>query len=179
MGDTGHEVYVLRSGVVKLVGYSSGGVERIVGLLEAGHMLGLETLVRGPFRHTAVAMSDIGVCAVRAEDIRSVGRTRPEFREQLLREFQWRLNAADAFLTELSTGTVRARVARLFLFLGKKRGESPFVPREDMAMLLGCTTETASRVVADFKRRGLVHVLGDQSHVCRCDVERLSAIAAA
>ena len=30
--------------------------------------------------------------------------------------------------------------------------------REDMGALLGITTETASRIMAEFRRRGLIHI---------------------
>ena len=66
----------------------------------------------------------------------------------------------------------------LFLTTKRERNECLLIPREDMAMLLGCTTETASRVVAEFKRKGLVHMVDDQGSVCSCDVERLDEIAA-
>jgi DNA-binding transcriptional regulator YhcF (GntR family) len=50
-------------------------------------------------------------------------------------------------------------MARLLITLGCTGDHPETMPsREDMGALLGITTETASRIMAEFKRRGLVHV---------------------
>ena len=71
--------------------------------------------------------------------------------------WQRALSEADAWLTELSTGSARQRVARLLLRLVRDResSECDLFSREDMGAMLGITTETTSRTIAEFKRQGL------------------------
>ena len=47
--------------------------------------------------------------------------------------------------------------------------------REDMGALLGITTETASRVMAEFRRRGLIQ--RDKSNELVCDHTALTQLA--
>jgi CRP-like cAMP-binding protein len=72
--------------------------------------------------------------------------------------WQRALSEADAWLTELSTGSARQRVARLLLRLVRDRetSECQLFSREDMGAMLGVTTETASRTIAEFKRQSLL-----------------------
>jgi CRP/FNR family transcriptional regulator, anaerobic regulatory protein len=68
------------------------------------------------------------------------------------------LSEADAWLTELSTGSARQRVARLLLRLVRDRetSECHLFGREDMGAMLGITTETASRTIAELRRQSLL-----------------------
>ena len=69
------------------------------------------------------------------------------------------------------------RVALLLLFLVEKNDnrECPLIGREEMGALLGLTTETVSRIVAQFRREGALSVTGRDR--CRCNFEALSQYA--
>lgn len=179
LGDQGEWLYLVRFGLVKLLRYSSGGAERIVGLARTGDTIGTAAASGIPYRRTAVALTGTELCRVPAELVRAYSRAKPELLAALLTQFQADLDAADTFLTELSTGSAHARMARLLLFLVEKHdhGEAPLPCREDMGALLGITTETASRLIAEFRREGLIDV--HHNDRCRCNVEALSRIAAA
>jgi CRP-like cAMP-binding protein len=71
------------------------------------------------------------------------------------------VHEADDWLALMSTGPARSRVARLLLHFaeaGEPAGSGRvFLPgREDLGAMLAITTETASRVIATFRREGLV-----------------------
>ena len=180
MGHMGEFIYIVRFGLIKLVRYSSSGVERIVGLARTGDNIGMASLVSVPYRRTAVAMSRSEVCRVPAALVRDYNRGHPEFVARLLEKYQATIDLADTFLTDLSTGAAHARVARLLLFLTEKsdHNESPMLTRDEMGALLGLTTETTSRVIAEFRRAGLIQVLDEHHDRCRCDVAALARIAA-
>ncbi|MES9966951.1 MAG: helix-turn-helix domain-containing protein, partial [Sedimenticola sp.] len=78
--------------------------------------------------------------------------------QELLSRWQRALTEADAWLTELSTGSAKQRVARLLLRLvrDEEASECELFSREDMGAMLGITTETASRTIAEFKRQSLL-----------------------
>lgn len=179
LGDTAEFVFILRYGLMKLVRYSAGGDERIVRLARGGDTVGLEALSGTPYRHTAVALSDTALCRVPARLVLETERNDPRFVDRVMAEMQEELEKADLFLTELCSGAAHARIARLLLHLREGRGDDAcFLPmREEIGSLLGVTMETASRIVAEFRRDGLIRPLDDGQRVS-LDIPRLEAIAA-
>jgi CRP/FNR family transcriptional regulator len=175
-GDNGNALYTLRSGTIKLVQYAQDGTLRIVRLLRAGDVAGLEALLGRPYQHDAVALEPIRVCRLPVEVLQRLNQHTPRLHKQLMERWQRALAEADASLTELSTGPARARVARLLLRLASpEQLECALLGREDMGAMLGITTETASRTIAAFKREGLVQDSAPDR--VRCDIDRLSAVA--
>jgi CRP/FNR family transcriptional regulator len=153
-------LYTVRSGLLKLRVDLPNGGQRIVRLLRQGDVAGLETLVGEPYHHSAVALLDTDVCRIPREVVLLLDKTSPSVHRALLQRWQHLIDQADHFLVALSTGPAEVRMARLLLTLGchGPHPESLFPSREDMGALLGITTETASRVIAEFKRRGLIQI---------------------
>lgn len=176
-GEHGESLYILRSGVVKHVRVSASADERIVRLSLPGHALGLSLLDRGAYGTTAVTVTNSQLCRIPMAMVQARMLQFPEFGLRVVGESQSQLRDAEQFLTELSTGSAHKRVARLLLFLAEHAGEGHclMLTREEMGAVLGITTETASRVIAEFKRGGLIDEAAD-GHVC-CKSDALAAIA--
>ncbi|HWS11387.1 MAG TPA: helix-turn-helix domain-containing protein, partial [Rhodocyclaceae bacterium] len=105
-------------------------------------------------------------------------RNDPRFVDRVMTEMQEELEKADLFLTELCSGAAHARIARLLLHLREGGDEACFLPmREEIGSLLGVTMETASRIVAEVRRDGLIRPTDDEQRVA-LDIPRLEAIAA-
>ena len=157
-GDTGEYLFTVRSGMLKLVQYLPDGSQRIVRIARSTDVLGLESLLDDRYQHDAIALHATEVCRFPARLVRELGRANPSLHHELMARWQRALTEADAWLTELSTGSARQRVARLLLRLVRDRetSECPLFSREDMGAMLGVTTETASRTIAEFKRQGLL-----------------------
>lgn len=177
VGDDPGAVYQVRSGLIKLVQYLPAGGQRIVRLLRGGDIAGLETLLDQPYQHTAVALHPSLSCRIPREIIQRLSDGTPRLHQQLLRHWQQTVQRADAFLLQLGTGSARARVARLFLILAEANSspQCDLFGREDVGAMLGITTETASRMVADFKRLGLITEL--RTNRFQCDLEALRAVS--
>jgi CRP/FNR family transcriptional regulator, anaerobic regulatory protein len=176
-GEKSTFVYVLRHGLVKLSHFLPNGDERIVRILKPGDTTGLEALFTDPYHHTAVMLTPGHVCRVSVTLLEQLDREVPDFHRQLLRQFQRSLNDAEAVLTNLSTGYAHGRVARLLLFLARDHGTQSvtLISRENMGAILGITTESASRIVAEFRRAGiLTHC---KAGVCNGDLKRLNKLA--
>ena len=94
-----------------------------------------------------------------------------------MRKWHESLTRAHECTRELATGSARQRVARLFLLLAPV-GETRvrLFGREDVGSLLGITTETASRMIADLKRGGIVREVS--VNLFERDLGQLTAIAA-
>ena len=157
-GDKGERLYTIRSGILKLVQYLPDGSQRIVRLIRTTDVTGLEILVGEPYQHDAVVLQETEVCALPLRVVNNLSKENPALHKELLSRWQRALTEADAWLTELSTGSAKQRIARLLLRLVMHEEESTcsLFAREDMGAMLGITTETASRTIAEFKRQSLL-----------------------
>ncbi len=157
-GDSADHMYTVRHGLLKLVQFLPDGGQRIVRLARTTDVIGLEALVESVYHHQATALQETEVCRFPTEVVRRLAQENPHLHEELMRRWQRALSQAHAWLTELSTGSARQRVARLLLRLIRETDDSEcdLFGREDMGAMLGITTETASRTIADFKRRSLL-----------------------
>jgi CRP-like cAMP-binding protein len=175
-GDVGDYMYTVRSGAIKLIQYLPDGSQRIVRIVRGSDVLGLEALLDEGYHHDAVALQRSEICRFPTRVVRSLSQDNPDLHRELMSRWQRALTEADAWLTELSTGSARQRVARLLLRLVRDRetSECELFSREDMGAMLGITTETASRTIAEFKRKGLLQELG--SNRFRVDAEQVEAL---
>lgn len=157
-GDTGDHMFTVRVGALKLVQYLPDGSQRIVRIVRATDVLGLEAILDDAYHHDAIALHTTEVCRFPARLVRDLGRENPSLHHELMTRWQRALTEADAWLTELSTGAARQRVARLLLrlVLNRETSECNLFSREDMGAMLGVTTETTSRTIAEFKRQSLL-----------------------
>jgi CRP-like cAMP-binding protein len=176
-GDTGEFMFTVRLGALKLMQYLPDGSQRIVRLARTTDVVGLEVLIGSNYQHDAVVLQPTEVCRFPARVVRELGRENPNLHRELMSRWHRALSEADAWLTELSTGSARERIARLLLRLVRDQvtSECELFGREDMGAMLGITTETASRTIADFKRRGLLVETSPQNFLL--DVPNLRRIA--
>lgn len=175
-GDDGRALFTIRSGLVKLVQYLPDGSQRIVRLLRRGATAGLEVTLGQPYEHTAIVLQPVLVCRIPREVVDRLSRETPRLHSQLVRRWHDALRQADDWLTELSTGNARQRMARLLLNIAEADGTARLFSREDLGAMMGITTEHASRTVAEFKRAGLITELGPNHY--RCDATGLEDVAA-
>jgi CRP/FNR family transcriptional regulator len=174
--DAAPYVYTVRSGMLKLRVDLPNGGQRIVRIVRPGDVAGMETLVGERYHHTAIALRDADVCRIPRDVVMKLDQTSPAVHQALLQRWQRSVDQAEHCIVSLSTGTAEARMARLLIMLGCSGNQPETMPsREDMGALLGITTETASRIMADFKRRGLVHT--DQGSDVVCDHAGLNQLS--
>ena len=156
-GDPSDFMFTVRAGIVILVQYLPDGGQRIVRLARSTDVLGLECLVGTSYQHHAVVLHSTQVCRYPVAVVRQVSSGNPTLHQELMNRWQRALTEADAWLTELSTGTAKQRVARLIIRLSNpETSRCELFSREDMGAMLGITTETTSRVVAELKRKSLL-----------------------
>lgn len=156
-GQEAGALYTVREGLLKQEQYLPDGTLRIVSLLRQGDVAGMEALVADEYEHTTVALQPSKVCRLPKE---VVGRLSPKLHRQLMNKWNGAVQRSHECTRELSTGSARQRVARLFLILAPQESQQcRLFSREDIGGLLGITTQTASRIVAEFKRQGLVREL--------------------
>ncbi|MCB1862820.1 MAG: Crp/Fnr family transcriptional regulator [Chromatiaceae bacterium] len=177
-GDPGERLFTIRAGILKLVQYLPDGTQRIVRLLRSTDVTGLEVLLGQSYQHDAVVLQSTQACSLPVSVVRALSQTNPALHKELLNRWQKALIEADAWLTELSTGSAKQRVARLLLRLvrDEQSSQCALFSREDMGAMLGITTETASRTIAEFKRQSLLVETTPNNFLL--DIRNLERIAA-
>jgi CRP/FNR family transcriptional regulator len=157
-GEEGASLFTIRSGLVKLTHYMPDGGQRIVRLLRKTDVLGLECTISEAYQHTAIALQPTEVCRLPAPCVKRLLRGNQQLFHTLMAKWYRALSDADRWIVDLSTGTARERVIRLLLWLSElEEGDAcSLFSREDLGAVLGLTTETASRTMAELKRQGLI-----------------------
>lgn len=175
--EQGEFMFTIRSGTMKLVQYLADGSQRIVRLARATDVLGLEALISKGYQHDAIALQTTELCRFPTRTVQKLAEDNPSLHRELMIRWQQALNEADAWLTELSTGSARQRIARLLLRLVRDQDppECQLFGREDMGAMLGITTETASRTIASFRREHLL--VESRTNHFRLAIDRLRQIA--
>ena len=174
-GDDGTALFTIRSGLVKLVQYLPDGSQRIVRLLHSGATAGLEATLGQSYHHTAIALQPVLTCRIPQQVVDRLSRETPRLHRQLMSRWNAALQAADDWLTELSTGKASQRLARLLLQIMAPDDSAVLFSREDVGSMLGITTEHASRTVAEFKRNGVIRETASNRY--QCNRGRLESIA--
>jgi CRP/FNR family transcriptional regulator len=179
-GDSVDALYIIRSGLVKLVNHLDNGRTRIVRLHNRSSIMGLSGLLDQRHEHTAVAVRETSIFQFPIRLIQTLKSEQPEFGNGLMEKWHRYLADADTWITEFSTGGIRGRTARLIRFLcdmddevGER--EAVLLTSEEIGEILGVTPESASRVVADFKRKSILKPSDTGlANTYRCDLSLLN-----
>lgn len=164
-GDQANQVYVVRTGMVRLFRALTGEREAILDFAGPGDLFG-EASVAGTPAHQdgAVVHEDAFVCAIDATRFLAWVRQHPEIALQLLRVTEARRLEAERRAVELLTHDVRSRLAQTLVQLGDRFGvKAPEgiridlrLTQSELAAWIGSTRETTSMAFNDFRRRGWV-----------------------
>jgi CRP/FNR family transcriptional regulator, anaerobic regulatory protein len=176
-------VFFITAGLLKLVAYLPNGRARIVRLHRPGSVLGLSGLRGHNNEHTASAITAVSALRLPISAVHHLREDDPESYVSLIERWHDYLQDADKWIVQFSTGPIRGRVARLLSFLqdfepDAAEGRIRLLTCEEMASILGVTSESVSRILADFKRQHILsHDNENSSEVYEADVERLRHIA--
>lgn len=175
-GARGKSVYSVCKGAVKLEVSTPDGHARVVRVLQAGAVFGLEVLSDISYHHTVTCLGRTQLCEIPADAVNEATLHDADLHMALMQLWQSNADDADVVIAELCTGPARVRLARLLLHLarGHATHTCQSMSRDDMASLLDLTPETVSRTMAVFKRSGLV---AERSGVLACELPGLERIS--
>ena len=168
-GDPSSNVYLLKRGRVKLANTAASGKEVTFDILEPGEVFGeLEVLEGLPRETAAEALDDAMICVIRREDFDRYLTMHPNITVKLTKLIGLRLRRIQSRIEDLVFRDVPARLAHLLLELGKSDGAQE--PRgirikaklthQEMANLIGCSRETVSATLGQFRDEGLLQLDG-------------------
>lgn len=175
-------LFIIRSGLVKLVLQLPNGRTRIVRLHKKGSVIGMEGMMDDTHEHTAIAVDDVSVFQIPHSCIEIIKTDDPSVYNQILEKWYQYLSYADTWIADFSTGPIKSRVARLIMFLAKFDSETgphivELLTTDEMSEILGVTPESASRVLADFKRNEFLEEIENNSgSLYTCNHKELARI---
>ncbi len=161
-GMRGEWLYTIKTGFVKLERVLPDGTRRITRVAKRGDLVGLECFIQQPYMHHASAIGAVRVCRIPVDVIRKLEEHVPNLRQEFLERWHHALRETDEWALLLGSGTIPSRMARLLLKLAEPDlNDTITLPkRSDLGAMLGVALETASRVIAQFERDGLVEHVG-------------------
>lgn len=164
-GDLTRKLFVVARGKVKLSRHTLGGQDVILDILAPGDFFGsLSILGDTYYPDTAQAQTQICALGIDAQAFQSILLQYPTVALAVLQATTQRLQAAHETIRQLSAYPVEQRIAAVLLKLAEKLGEHGpeglliQVPltRQELADMTGTTLETASRVMSQFQKEGLI-----------------------
>lgn len=160
--DPGDALYVVVTGLVKVVLIGEDGREVILSVLKEGDFFGEMALIDDEPRSAhVIAMEDANLLVLRREDFHQRLRETPNMSVGLLRAMTRRLREADEKIGGLVLLDVNGRVAKLLLRLADEHDGVHITRRithHTIAQMVGSSRETVSRTIRDLADRGLIEV---------------------
>lgn len=164
-GDPAMGLYVVAVGKVKLARTTESGKTVVLGVIGPGDFFGsLSALGDRVYPDSAVAHTACCVLAVASADFQAILRRYPQVANATLEIVATRLASMHELVEQLSAHPAEQRIASTLLALagklGEKKGNAILIQmplsRQDLAEMTGITPETASRILMQFRRSGLI-----------------------
>ena len=168
-GETLNGVYCVRDGVCKLTKLSENGKDQVVKLVVKGGLLGKRSLVTEQKTNlSAVALNDMEMCFIPKSEIMADLAKNPKFTMDVLKKMANDLKDSDISLVNMAQKSVKRRMAEILIYIYDNFGTNAddylniVISREDYASIVGTATESAIRILSQFKKEGLISTKGKQ-----------------
>jgi CRP-like cAMP-binding protein len=132
-----------------------------------GDLLGQRSLVTDESSNLqAVALNDMEVCFIPKSEIVNDLQNNSKFSFDVLKSMANDLKEADDVIVNMAQKSVRQRMAETLIYINDSFGTNPdgtlsvLLSREDFANIVGTATESAIRVLSQFKKEKLISTLG-------------------
>lgn len=177
-GDVLQGVYCVKDGICKLSKLSANGKDQIVKMVVKGDLLGQRSLISDESSNLqAVALNDMEVCFIPKKEIIKDLKNNTNFSLDILKSMAKDLKEADDIIVNMAQKSVSQRLAETLIYIQNSFGVnadgtiSVLLSREDYANIVGTATESAIRVLSQFKKDGLISTVGK-----RIKIENLNGL---
>ncbi|MCK7591877.1 Crp/Fnr family transcriptional regulator [Subsaxibacter sp. CAU 1640] len=171
-GETLNGVFCVKDGVCKLSKLSENGRDHIVKLIVKGDLLGQRSLIGSESANlTAVALNDMEVCFIPKDEIIRDLQKNSNFSMDVLQQMAKDLKESDNVIVNMAQKSVKKRLAETLLYLHDSFGTDNegalnlVLSREDFSNIVGTATESAIRILSDFKKDGLISSIGKKIRI--------------
>lgn len=160
-------VYFITKGTAKLSKSGAYGKDHILRFIKEDDLIGYRSLLCGePFQARAEAMTEVETTFVPADVFTHLLEVDSKLAYAMLQKISYELGESSNTVTFLAQKTVRERLAEVLILLEQKLGTDPegfikiALTREEIANLIGTATESAIRLISEFKSDKLIEVDG-------------------
>jgi CRP/FNR family transcriptional regulator, polysaccharide utilization system transcription regulator len=172
-------LFCINKGKVKLSIMGEDGKEQIIRLANEGDIMGYRALLSGGLYHaTAVPLEACELSFVSKEIFLDVLREDSALSFEMMKLLSEDLKNAETQITHLAQKPVRERLAEAVLFLKQTysfeedlQTINVMLTREELANIVGTATETAIRLLSEFKQDGIIDLIGKKIKIL--DLPRL------
>jgi len=175
-GETLNGVFCVKDGVCKLSKLSANGKDQIVKLVVKGDLLGQRSLIGEESANlSAVALNDMEVCFIPKSEIMNDLNKNPNFSMDILKQMAHDLKESDNVIVNMAQKSVKQRLAEALLYIHEHFGVTDdgflnvVLSREDYANIVGTATESAIRILSQFKKEGFISTEGKQIKILNPD----------
>ncbi len=160
-------LYCIEKGKAKLTKLNTNGKEQIIKFIKSGDILGHRTILSSELVGlNAIALEEMQVCFIPKRDVLTVIKNNQNFSMDLIKNVSLQLNEANNLISLMAQKPVRERLAELLLqleeiFMSDKDGYIDVVlTREEIANSIGTATESAIRLISNFKNAEIIDLKG-------------------
>ena len=167
-GDVPVLIYLVNKGKIKSWKMSGDGKEFITGIYGPGEYFGYVALLEGTnYADSATALEDTEVALIPRHDFLSIIYSNHEISARFIKMLANDIREKEERLLGLAFNSVRSRVADALIALQKKNEVtgSIRISRDDLASIIGTSTESLIRTLSDFKQEKFIETDGREIKV--------------
>ncbi|CAN5495980.1 response regulator [soil metagenome] len=174
-------IFFISKGKIKTVRTNDDGKEYITGLHKEGDFIGYTALLEDSnYTESAMVLEDAEVVIIPKDYFFSLLYSSRDIAAKFIKILSDNVTEKEDRLLKLAYNSVRKRVAEALIMLEKrykKVGDEKFsmaIYREDLASIVGTSTETVIRTLSDFKEEKLIQING--SNITILNLAKLEAM---
>jgi len=167
-GDPPQMIYLVLKGRIKTWKLSADGKEFITGLFGPGEYFGYAPIMEGrSYADSATAMEDVEIVNIPRQDFIALVYSNNEVSARFIKMLANDIREKEERLLGMAFNSVRSRVADVLISLQKKNegNASIRIPRDDLAGIVGTSTESLIRTLSDLKQEKLIETDGREIRV--------------
>jgi CRP/FNR family transcriptional regulator, polysaccharide utilization system transcription regulator len=160
-------IYCINKGRVKIYKMNHEGKQQIIRLAKTGDIIGYSSMITGEaYSSSAEALEDALVCFVPKSIFLGIVQSSSELFMKLIQLLSRDMKETENRFVTMAQNTVRERLAETLLMLKEFCGHDDLqglniaLSRQDIANIVGTSTETTIRLLADFKDEKLIDFIG-------------------
>jgi len=168
-GENINGVFCIRQGVCKISKMGINGKDQIINFIGKGNLLGQRSVICDESTNLkATSMTDMDACFIPKKEILDSLTHNSKFSMTVLKDMSNSLKLTDNHIVDLAQKSVKQRLAETLLYIHDTFGVDEegmltvILSREDYANIVGTATESAIRILSQFKKEGLISTVGKQ-----------------
>lgn len=163
-GDKFTSIFAIRAGAIKMYTYSDLGEEIIHGFYLPGDVVGFDGMVEEKYLYNAVALDSTSVCNLPYDELSELSLKIPNLNQQIMNVMSKKMQDGRLHSELLIKRNADQRVAHFIWYMAERFKNRGYMSDEfrlsilhrDVALYLGLTPETVSRILAKLNAEQVV-----------------------